>query len=124
MATVRYITRDATEAAQFYVDQFGFEVKMNPNPGFAMLVRGDLRLLLNQPGAGGAGTAADDGRLPEPGGWNRFQIEVADLAGTVERLRSGGCTFRTSIAEGGGGRQALLEDPDGNLVELMEPAPR
>jgi catechol 2,3-dioxygenase-like lactoylglutathione lyase family enzyme len=122
MATVRYITNDASESARFYADHFGFSVLMNPGPGFAMLERADLRLLLNAPGAGGAGQSAYDGRAPEPGGWNRFQLEVEDLDATVDRLRGAGCTFRTGIVSGAGGRQALVEDPSGNVVELLEPA--
>jgi predicted enzyme related to lactoylglutathione lyase len=76
---------------------------------------------LNQPGAGSAGTA---GGNPEPGGWSRFQIETDDLDGLIERLRATGATFRGSTAEGGGGRQILLEDPSGNVIELVEPARR
>lgn len=90
-------------------------------PGFAVLSRGDLRLLLNAAGAGGAGQAAIDGRLPEPGGWSRFQLELDDLDTTVTALTAAGCTFRTGVIQGNGGRQALVEDPSGNLVELFEP---
>jgi predicted enzyme related to lactoylglutathione lyase len=84
--------------------------------------RGDLRLLLNQPGAGGAGQPMPDGQMPSPGGWNRIQIEVDDLAATVSRLREAGCRFRNEIVTGQGGKQVLIEDPSGNPIELFESA--
>jgi catechol 2,3-dioxygenase-like lactoylglutathione lyase family enzyme len=112
--SVRYIVEDVEEAIDFYTRHLGFGVELNPAPGFAVLSRGDLRLLLNAPGAGGAGQAMPDGRRPEPGGWNRIQLEVRDLAGEVERIRDAGARFR-------GGKQVLLEDPSGNCVELFEP---
>ena len=121
MTTVRYIADDVTEAARFYVDHLGFRLDLQPAPGFAMLSRGDLRLLLNAAGAGGAGQAADDGRVPEPGGWSRFQLELDDCDGTIADLTSAGCTVRTGVTQGNGGRQALVEDPSGNVVELFEP---
>lgn len=124
MTTVRYIAGDVAATARFYADHLGFHIDRQPAPGFAMLSRGDLRLLLNAPGAGGAGQAALDGRLPEPGGWSRFQLEVDDLDATVARLTASGCTFRTEVIEGNGGRQALVEDPSGNVVELLQPSPR
>jgi catechol 2,3-dioxygenase-like lactoylglutathione lyase family enzyme len=120
--SVRYITDDVDAALAFYVERLGFEVVMHPAPGFAMLARGDLRLLLNQPGAGGAGAPMPDGRLPEPGGWNRFQIEVTDLEREVEALRAAGATFRNEIVTGVGGSQILLDDPAGNPIELFQPA--
>ena len=89
-----------------------------------MLSRGDLRLLLNTPGAGGAGQAAPDGTLPEPGGWNRFQIAVDDLDEAASRLEAAGVGFRSPIVTGNGGRQLLAEDPSGNPIELFEPAER
>ena len=124
MATVsvRYITDDVDAAVAFYVERLGFEVEMRPAPGFAMLARENLRLLLNAPGAGGAGQPASDGREPEPGGWNRFQIEVADLEREVERLRAEGARFRSEIVVGRGGNQIVLDDPAGNPVELFQPA--
>jgi predicted enzyme related to lactoylglutathione lyase len=98
---------------------------MRPAPPFALLARGDLRLLLNAPsGPGGAAQPMPDGRIPEPGGWNRFQLEVEDLEAEVERLRAAGATFRNDIVGGRGGKQILLEDPAGNCVELFEPEPR
>jgi catechol 2,3-dioxygenase-like lactoylglutathione lyase family enzyme len=122
MATVRYFVDDVDAALAFYTDLLGFEVVMRPAPPFAMLKRDDLRLLLSQPGGGpGGGAAMPDGRLPEPGGWNRFQIEVADLDAQVEALRAAGATFRNQIVEGVGGRQILVDDPAGNCVELFEP---
>ncbi len=119
--SVRYIVDDVDAAVGFYVDQLGFEVQMHPAPGFAMLSLGNLRLLLNAPGAGGAGRAGDEAR-PEPGGWNRFQLAQEDLDATVTRLREAGAEFRSGIVEGQGGRQILVADPSGNVVELFEPA--
>jgi catechol 2,3-dioxygenase-like lactoylglutathione lyase family enzyme len=121
--SVRYIVEDVDRAVEFYGDHLGFDVEMHPAPGFAMLRRGDLRLLLNAPGAGGAGRAGDDD-TPEPGGWNRFQLTETDLDATLELLRGAGAQFRSGIVEGQGGRQALVEDPSGNVVELFEPAER
>ena len=124
MATVRYFVDDVDAALAFYTELLGFEVVMRPAPPFAMLKRDDLRLLLSQPGGGpGGGAAMPDGRLPEPGGWNRFQLEVADLDARVEALRAAGATFRNEIVEGVGGRQILVDDPAGNCVELFEPGP-
>lgn len=122
MVSVRYITDDVDAAVTFYVERLGFDVEMRPGPGFAALSRGDLRLLLNQPGAGGAGQAMPDGRMPEPGGWNRIQIEVGDLEREVEALRAAEASFRGEIVTGRGGRQVLLDDPAGNPVELFQPA--
>ncbi len=120
-ASVRYIVDDVEQAVAFYTTHLGFEVQMHPGPGFAMVKRGDLRLLLNMPaGGGGAGEAMPDGAMPEPGGWNRFQLEVEDLEATVKRLRETGATFRNEIVAGRGGKQILLEDPAGNLIELFE----
>lgn len=124
MATVnvRYIVEDVDVALAFYTELLGFAVDMHPAPGFAALSRGDLRLLLNRPGAGGAGQAAADGSLPAPGGWNRIQIQVEDLESTVARLADAGVSFRSEIVTGQGGKQVLVEDPSGNPVELFEPA--
>jgi catechol 2,3-dioxygenase-like lactoylglutathione lyase family enzyme len=119
--SVRYIVEDVEEAISFYTRHLGFGVELHPAPGFASLSRGDLRLLLNAPGAGGAGQAMPDGRMPEPGGWNRIQLEVRDLAGEVERMRDSGARFRNEIVSGRGGKQILLEDPSGNPIELFEP---
>jgi catechol 2,3-dioxygenase-like lactoylglutathione lyase family enzyme len=119
--SVRYIVHDVDAAIAFY-EQLGFRVEMYPASAFAMLSRGDLRLLLSAPGGGpGGGAPTPDGRLPEPGGWNRFQLEVGDLEARIEQLRTQGATFRNELVTGIGGKQILLEDPSGNLVELFEP---
>ena len=125
MATVsvRYIVNDVDAAIDFYCRHLGFHEEMHPAPTFAMLSRGDLRLVLSAPsGAGGGGQAMPDGTVPEPGGWNRFSIEVSDLEALVETLRTGGAHFRNDIVNGVGGKQILLDDPSGNPVELFEPA--
>jgi catechol 2,3-dioxygenase-like lactoylglutathione lyase family enzyme len=124
MATVsvRYIVYDVDQAIAFYCRHLGFTEVMHPAPTFAMLSRGDLRLVLTAAGGGpGGGQSMPDGRVPEPGGWNRFSLEVPDLAALVEELRAGGARFRNDIVAGVGGRQILLEDPSGNPVELFEP---
>jgi catechol 2,3-dioxygenase-like lactoylglutathione lyase family enzyme len=120
--SVRYIVDDVEAAVDFYTSHFQFEVAMRPGPGFAMLRRDDLRLLLNSPGGGGgAGQSLSDGGQPEPGGWNRFQLQVDDLYSTVDALRRADVKFRGDVITGKGGRQALVLDPAGNLVELFEP---
>jgi catechol 2,3-dioxygenase-like lactoylglutathione lyase family enzyme len=124
MATVsvRYIVNDVDEAIAFYCDQLGFTEFMHPAPTFAMVASGDLRLVLSAPGGGpGGGQAMPDGTLPTPGGWNRFSLQVSDLAATVDRLRANGARFRNDIVTGVGGKQILVEDPSGNPVELFEP---
>ncbi|HEX5264381.1 MAG TPA: VOC family protein [Phenylobacterium sp.] len=124
MATVqvRYIVHDVDAAIAFYTAQLGFELVMHPAPAFAMLVRGDLRLVLSAPNpTGGGGQSMPDGTEPQPGGWNRFAIEVADLAEKVAGLRAAGAHFRNEIVTGVGGKQILVEDPSGNPVELFEP---
>ena len=124
MATVsiRYIVNDVDAALAFYYDQLGFREDMHPAASFAMLTSGDLRLVLSVPGAGpGGGQAMPDGTLPTPGGWNRFQLEVADLEAVAESLRRHGTHFRSDVIVGVGGRQVLVEDPSGNPVELFEP---
>lgn len=117
--SVRYIVNDVDAALAFY-ERLGFRVKMHPAPGFAALEHDDLMLLLNQPGAGGAGQAMPDGRSPEPGGWNRIQLPIDDLESTVAELKASGVTFRNEIVVGQGGKQILAEDPSGNVVELFE----
>lgn len=120
--SVRYIVNDVDEAIAFYSLHLGFHEDMHPAPTFAMMSRGDLRLVLSAPGGGpGGGQAMPDGSVPSPGGWNRFAIEVADLDGLVERLRQQGARFRNDVVTGVGGKQILLEDPSGNPVELFEP---
>ncbi|HEU0221004.1 MAG TPA: VOC family protein [Paracoccaceae bacterium] len=120
---VRYIVADVDAALRFYTGALGFHVVMHPGPGFAMLASGHLRLLLNRPGAGGAGQTTGAGEVPAPGGWNRIQLEVRGIEAVVERLTAEGCRFRNEVVAGMGGSQALLEDPSGNLVELFEPRP-
>jgi catechol 2,3-dioxygenase-like lactoylglutathione lyase family enzyme len=123
--SVRYLVHDVEAAIAFYTQHLGFSVVMHPSPGFANIARGDLRLLLSVPGGGGgAGQPMPDGRQPEPGGWNRIQLQVDDLAGLVETLRQRGAQFRNDIVQGNGGKQILLEDPSGNPIELFEPPQR
>jgi catechol 2,3-dioxygenase-like lactoylglutathione lyase family enzyme len=123
MASVRYFVHDVDAAIGFYSEHLGFDVDMHPAPAFAMLSRGDLRLLLNTPGGGGgAGQPMPDGRRPEPGGWNRIQLEVGDLDEAVASLREAGAHFRNEIVTGTGGRQILVDDPSGNPIELFQPA--
>ena len=123
--SVRYIVDDVDASIAFYGEHFGFEVVMHPAPPFAMLARGDLRLLLSAPsGQGGGGQVLPGDRRPEPGGWNRFQIEVDDLPAEAERLRAAGVTLRSDIIHGVGGDQLLVDDPSGNPVELFSPAQR
>jgi catechol 2,3-dioxygenase-like lactoylglutathione lyase family enzyme len=124
MATVsvRYIVDDVDAAIDFYCQRLGFQEVMHPAPTFAMLSRGDLRLVVSAPGGGpGGGAAMPDGTTPAPGGWNRFQLEVDDLEALVSRLRSAGAHFRNEIVDGVGGKQILVEDPAGNPVELFQP---
>jgi catechol 2,3-dioxygenase-like lactoylglutathione lyase family enzyme len=119
---VRYIVDDVDAAIAFYCEHLGFHEELHPAPTFAMLSRGDLRLVLSAPGGGpGGGQAMPDGRMPEPGGWNRFAIEVSDIAATVDTLRKAGASFRNDIVTGVGGKQTLVDDPSGNPVELFEP---
>jgi catechol 2,3-dioxygenase-like lactoylglutathione lyase family enzyme len=125
IVSVRYVVNDVDAAIDFYCRQLGFHEDMHPAPSFAMLSQGELRLVLSAPsGAGGGGQAMPDGTMPEPGGWNRFQLEVPDLAAKVEELRRAGVAFRNEIVTGVGGQQILAEDPSGNLVELFEPTRR
>jgi catechol 2,3-dioxygenase-like lactoylglutathione lyase family enzyme len=120
-ASVRYIVDDVDAAIGFYAGQLGFEVVMHPAPTFAILSRGVLRLLLSAPSErGGGGQTLPDGTRPQPGGWNRISLEVADVRGEIERLRAAGARFRTDLVEGVGGDQVLVMDPSGNLVELFE----
>ena len=124
MATVsvRYIVDDVDAAIAFYCGRLGFEEKMHPAPTFAMLTRGDLRLVLSAPsGAGGGGQAMPDGTSPEPGGWNRIMLELEDLETSVATLRDAGVHFRNDIVTGVGGKQILLDDPSGNPIELFQP---
>jgi len=120
--SVRYIVDDVDRAIDFYTGQLGFEEVMHPAPTFAMLRRGELRFILSAPGGGpGGGAAMPDGSVPEPGGWNRIQIEVDDLDATVARLRGADARFRNEVVEGVGGRQVIVDDPAGNPIELFQP---
>jgi catechol 2,3-dioxygenase-like lactoylglutathione lyase family enzyme len=120
--SVRYIVHDVEAAIGFYTGHLGFSVQIHPNEMFAMLNRGDLRLVLSVPGApAGGGQAMPDGTLPQPGGWNRFAVEVPDLEATVAELRRDGVRFRNDVVTGVGGKQIIAEDPSGNPVELFEP---
>lgn len=121
MAAVRYIVNDIDESVDFYRDRLGFAVTMHSPGKFAALTREDLHLFLNAPGAGSAGKA---GGSPKPGGWNRFMIVTDDLDGMIDELREAGASFRGDVAEAGGRRQILLEDPSGNVVELFQYAER
>jgi catechol 2,3-dioxygenase-like lactoylglutathione lyase family enzyme len=123
--SVRYIVSNVEEALVFYRDRLGFEVLMFPDPAFAMLTRGDLRLVLASPVPadhhGGGSRPMPDGTAQGPGGWNRIMLEVGDLAATVDELRAQGLRFRNDIVTGVGSAQILLEDPSGNPIELFEP---
>jgi len=121
MATVRYLVRSVDAAVSFYTAHLGFELERRMGPPFAMVRRGDLRLWLSGPESS-ASRPMPDGRLPEPGGWNRLVIEVGDLQATVQQLTQAGLIFRNQIVSGPGGKQILLEDPSGNPIELFQPA--
>jgi catechol 2,3-dioxygenase-like lactoylglutathione lyase family enzyme len=121
IATVRYFVDDLDAAVEFYRRQLDFEEEQRPSPTFAMLSRGDLRLLLSVPGGPSGSHVLPDGAVPEPGGWNRISLVVPDLAATVEALRRQGVAFRSGIVSGVGVRLALLQDPSGNPIELVEP---
>jgi catechol 2,3-dioxygenase-like lactoylglutathione lyase family enzyme len=119
---VRYIVNDMDASVAFYTMQLGFKLEMHPAPPFAMLSLGDLRLVLSMPNpAGGGGQPMPDGTQQQPGGWNRFAIEVEDLITLVEKLRKAGAHFRNNVVTGVGGKQIILEDPSGNPIELFEP---
>jgi catechol 2,3-dioxygenase-like lactoylglutathione lyase family enzyme len=120
-ATVRYFVTDLDAAVGFYRDLLGFEEELRPSPAFAMLYRGDLRLLLSVPGGAGGGDVLPEGSVPAPGGWNRIALLVPDIDAIVADLRRKGARFRTGISAGVAVRQVLLHDPAGNLVELFEP---
>jgi catechol 2,3-dioxygenase-like lactoylglutathione lyase family enzyme len=120
--SIRYIVDDVDVSIRFYVEHLGFTEVMHPAPAFAMLARGDLRLALSKPGGGpGGGAALPDGTLPTPGGWNRFAIEVDDVDRLYERLVEAGVRSRSSVVDGVGGRQVIIDDPSGNPIELFQP---
>lgn len=120
---VRYMVDDVDESIAFYTTHLGFDVLTSAAPAFADVKRGNLRLLLSGP-ASSAGRPMTDGTRPGPGGWNRIHFIVDDIDAEVARLRGAGATFRNDIVEGPGGKQILLQDPSGNIVELFQPAGR
>jgi catechol 2,3-dioxygenase-like lactoylglutathione lyase family enzyme len=123
VVNVRYMVGDVQQSVDWYVGNLGFSVQLNAAPAFASVERGPLRLLLSGKAAS-AGRPMPDGRQPEPGGWNRFQFVVDDIAAEVERLRGRGVKFRNDIVTGPGGSQILADDPSGNVVEIFQPAAR
>jgi predicted enzyme related to lactoylglutathione lyase len=118
---VRYMIDDVADAIAFYTTHLGFTVEQDAAPAFAAVSRDGVRLLLSGPTSSGR-RPMPDGTRPVPGGWNRLQLQVTDLAGEVDRLRAAGCRFRNDIITGPGGSQILLKDPSGNVVELFQPA--
>lgn len=119
---IRYIVNDVDAAITFYTELLGFKLEMHPAPPFAMLSRGVLRLVLSAPNpSGGGGQSMPDGTQQNPGGWNRFAIEVNDIEQKVETLKKAGVSFRNNIVVGVGGKQIIVEDPSGNPIELFEP---
>ena len=121
LVRVRYMVDDVQAAVDFYTSHLGFTVRTSAAPAFADVTRGNLRLLLAGP-ASSAGRPMPDGRKPGPGGWNRIHMIVPDISSEVARLRAEGVSFRNEIVSGPGGKQILIEDPAGNVVELFEPA--
>jgi catechol 2,3-dioxygenase-like lactoylglutathione lyase family enzyme len=121
LVSVRYMVDDVATAIDFYTKHLGFTLRTSAAPAFADVVRGQLRLLLSGPRSS-AGRPMPDGTVPAPGGWNRIHLIVSDIAAEVDQLRAAGLTFRNDIVAGPGGRQILLEDPAGNVVELFQPA--
>ena len=121
IVNVRYMVDDVDEATAFYTKVLGFELISSAAPAFADVKRGNLRMLLAGP-TSSAGRPMPDGAKPGPGGWNRIHFIVDDLGAEVTRLRDAGAGFRNDIVEGPGGKQILLQDPSGNVVELFQPA--
>ena len=121
MVHVRYMVDDVDAAVGFYTTHLGFTLRSDAAPAFADVVRGNLRLLLSGPASSG-GRPMPDGEKPAPGGWNRIHLLVDDITREVDRLRAAGATFRNDVVSGPGGRQILLQDPSGNVVELFQPA--
>jgi predicted enzyme related to lactoylglutathione lyase len=120
-ACFRYIVDDVAAAIAFYTGHLGFKLEMHPAPEFAEISRGDMHLYLSQPSSRGGGGAMHEGERQQPGGWNRIHLTVQDLDGMISRLCSAGCAFRGEAVQGVAGKQILLEDPSGNLIELFEP---
>ena len=123
LVSVRYMVDDVDHAVTFYTKMLGFDVNFSAAPAFADVKRGNLRLLLSGP-TSSAGRPMADGEKPGPGGWNRIHFIVDDIEAEVARLREAGARFRNDIVVGPGGKQILLQDPSGNVVELFEPAAR
>jgi len=123
-ACFRYIVDDVTAAIDFYTRHLGFTLEMHPAALFAEISRGDMHLYLSQPSGMGGGAPMPSGEAQQPGGWNRIHLIVDDLDAAVGQLRSAGCRFRNDVVQGVGGKQILLEDPSGNLVELFQPNTR
>ena len=122
---IRYIVKNVEETVSFFTKHLGFSVAFQPAPGFAIVARDDVRLALNAVGGpGGASQPMPDGRMPEPGGWNRILLEVRDLEAMVNTMRAAGVHFRNTVVNGIGGKQILVEDPSGNPIELFEPKPQ
>ncbi len=121
MISVRYMIDDVPAAVAFYTTHLGFRLEQDASPAFAAVSRDGVRLLLSGRTSSGR-RPMPDGRQPVPGGWNRIQLQIQDLAAEVARLRAAGLKFRNEIVVGPGGSQILLEDPSGNPVELFEPA--
>jgi len=121
LVSVRYLVDDVQASLDFYTEHLGFEVNLDAAPAFADVLRGNLRLLLSGPQSS-AGRPMPDGAQPGPGGWNRIHLIVDDIEAEVARLREAGVPFRNDIVSGPGGRQILIEDPSGNVVELFQPA--
>jgi catechol 2,3-dioxygenase-like lactoylglutathione lyase family enzyme len=124
IVSIRYIVADVDSCVTFYTNLLGFDVLMHNPAAFAMLSKGNLHLIFNRPGAGGAGQSMPDGTEPSPGGWNRFQLEVQDIESVVQGLKSKQGRFRNELVTAKAGKQILLMDPSGNLIELFEPAPQ
>ncbi len=123
IVNVRYLVNDVDESIDFYTKLLGFELLTSAAPAFADVKRGNLRLLLAGP-TSSAGRPMPDGTQPGPGGWNRIHFVVDDIDVEVAQLRDAGARFRNDIVEGPGGKQILLQDPSGNVVELFQPAAR
>ena len=119
MASIRYLVTDVGQAVDFYTQHLGFALRQRFGPAMAIVARDDLTLWLAGPSASAA-KPMPDGRVPAPGGWNRFVLQVEDLEALAGRLRAQGVVFRNDIVDGPGGRQVLCEDPSGNVVELFE----
>lgn len=121
MASIRYLVKDVDSSIQFYSQALGFDLEQQFGPAMAIVSKGDLTLWLAGPMSSAAKPMAD-GRKPEPGGWNRFVLQVEDIKGLVGRLQEQGVKFRNEIVQGPGGSQVLCEDPSGNVIELFQPA--